>query len=318
MWSGCCLWDAISIKKEPVKIRDWGFCQPWGTTIQPNHTDKKEHYTPPEVAFEFWRKWYQETDNLRKEMIETSGMDECEKKRLLEYTQKIDSLGPLPVGHFEVASLEFDYLKKPGVDWGKIRGCLRDFPIDDIAIESLVFILMRAPFDSSVNPSNNPFIKVINDAENAVVTGIKQQIKQLSPLIKRLENLQEGNLLYRDSAPISATIETLKLDLAVHREIIKLKDNSDKAKLNFYGIDKDLRKSPQKHKYWNIVVSFAVKKLNEYCHNENCDSKCGKTHQKAIMKVAELLKILYPSIWKEDIQIIANRIKQKDYRNIPA
>lgn len=286
-------------------------------TIQPNHIEKKDHYTPPEVAFEFWRKWYQEQDNLRKEMIETSSMDECEKKRLLEYTQKIDSLGPLPVGNFEVASLDFDYLTKPGVDWGKIRDCLRDFPIDDIAIESLVFILTRAPFDSSVNPSNNPFIKVFNDAENAVVSGIKQQIKKLSPLIKRLENLREGSLLYRDSAPISATIETLKLDLAVHREIIKLKDNLDKAKLNFYGIDKDLKKSPQKHKYWNIVVSFAVKKLNEYCHNENCDSKCSKTHQKAITQVAELLKILYPSIWKEDIPTIANRIKQKDYRAIP-
>ena len=316
IWSGCCRWDAISIKKEPIKIRDWGFCQPWGTKIQPNR-EKKDHYTPTEVAIEFWTRWYQETDNIRKEELEASNIGASTKNSLCDYIKKVDDIGrPLPLGNIDVDFLKFNYLQKPSVDWDKVKVCLSDFNMDDIAVESFVFAIMRGPIDYITNPSNNPFIKVFNDAENEVVSGIKQQIKKLSPLVKRLENLREGSLLYRDSAPISATIEELKLDLAVHKEIIKLKDNSDKAKLNFYGIDKDLKKSPQKHNYWNHVVSFAVKKLNEYCHNGNCTNKCRKTHQKAITKVAELLKILYPTIWKEDIPTIANRIKQKDHRGI--
>lgn len=290
---------------------------------QPNHIEKKDHYTPPEVAFEFWRKWYQETDNLRKEMIETSGMDACEKKQLLEYTKKIDSLGPLPVGNIEVQSLQFDYLQKASIDWHKIKSCLSDFIIDDRAIEALVFVMMPAPVNDVINTSRNPFVATISEEEDKIISRLNQQIKQLSPLVKRLENLQQGQLIYNNCEPLWTTIEIFKQDIAVNREVIKLKHNIDKAKMNFYGIDKDLKKSPQKHKFWNFVVSFAVKTLNPYCHDSSCyinslgQLACKKTHEKAYTKVAELLKILYPSIWKEDVQTIANRIKQKDYRAIP-
>ena len=90
--------------------------------------------------------------------------------------------------------------------------------------------------------------------------------------------------------------------------------------LTYYAIDKNLKKSPQKHKYWNDKVPEAITIINEYSHNSECNKNssgsrdCRKTHNKAINKTAEFLKLLYPSIWKEDIKTVASRIKQRYYR----
>lgn len=262
-----------------------------------------------------WALFDQEKDKLLREMAEKSGIDNNVGPPLLEYINEIESLPKnLPYDNNDKVFLKFIYLEKPSIDWDRIKACLHEFPMTDIAIEAFIFALTRSPINFVLNPSNNPFIKVINDSRNSIVTEKNQMILKLSPLIALLEKLQKENPQYKDFGPLSATIEKFKYDKALCDAIIKYKENAEKFQNNYYGFDKSSEISMQKHKCWNSVVSFAVDRLNEYCHNDNCDSKCGKTHQKAITKVAELLKILYPTIWTDDIPSIAKRIKQREYR----
>jgi hypothetical protein len=154
------------------------------------------------------------------------------------------------------------------------------------------------------------------EVEESMCAEYNRLIKELSPLVKRLKNLQKKGAIYEDFASLTLTILQFDRDIDVCREIVRIKRIADEQYLSTYCIGKDLNKSFQKHKYWNVVVSGALKIVNPYCHTDNCESACRKTHQKAITAVADLLKILYPSIWKEDVKTIASRIKQKDYRNI--
>lgn len=287
--------------------------------IQPNHTEKKEDYSPETVAKNFWKDWHLTiAHKISDSIMNRLDIDPAEKKHHIDYISKKKSLpSDLPVGSIEDQLLDFKYLQKPNTDWDKIKECLRDFNVDNKDIELVVFILKRAPsVEWTLSPRENPAFTAFNKAADSMMSEFNQKIRELSPLVNHLEKLQEDTP-YKDYFLLTQPIEVLKYHIALYREIIKNKRDTDKRWLGIYCLDKDLKKSPQKHKYWNVVVSDALKMLNLYCHNGNCDSNCRKTHQKAITKVAELLKILYPSIWKEDIQTIANRIKQKDYRNIP-
>ena len=289
------------------------------TKIQTNRTtEKKEDYSPETVAKNFWLYWLRTImQQVSDRIMNRLDIDQAEKKHHLDYVNKKKSLPPdLPVGGIEDQLLDFHYLQKPNTDWDKIKDCLRDLDIDNKNIELLVFILKRAPIEHTLVPQENPTLTALNEAADSMISEFNQKIRELSPLIKRLEKLQEVGSFYKEFHPLSMTIEALRYEIALCHEIIQLKKVKDRQWLDIYCLDKDLKKSPQKHKYWNHVASFAVNKLNEYYHNDNCERNCSKTHQKAYTKVAELLKILYPSIWKEDIKVISNRIKQKDYRAI--
>jgi hypothetical protein len=200
------------------------------------------------------------------------------------------------------------------VPWGKIKRSLQEFRFDEKTIKAIVYILKPIPIEKVLFPNNSLGQSAIKDFEKRFCGDLAKDIKRLSPLIKQLENLYQISPQLRSSLP--PAIDSLKKERETYRELIKLFKDREKKLYRSFKIDKDLKKSPQKHRYWNVTTSGAINILNQYCHHGGCDKNCRKTHEKAIRTVAKLLKILYPMVWKENISTIANRIKQKDYRHL--
>lgn len=220
----------------------------------------------------------------------------------------------LPTDSLEDFVLAHHFLVEPYVKWDKIKKTLKGLKIDDKKAWTIVFVLKPVPFEKVLFPNKNLPYKAIKGVEKWTCDFCSEQIKQISPLVKQLENLYHMAPERRVSFP--PTIDSLKRDIEVYRESIKKISDRERAVHETFHIDKDLKKSPQKHIYWNVTVSKGIRMLNQYCHSNRCQPNCKITHETAIRKTAELLKILYPEIWTEDIPTIAKRIKQKDYRHL--
>lgn len=258
----------------------------------------KDDNSPEVIAQKFWIEFYKKF----KERVENVLLDEKEEIKYIHAKRSLPE--DATVGGSEDLMIDYEYLVKPYVEWGKVRTCLRDVGITKTVIERLVFILKPYPLDGALS---NPLIQKVEKAANGMCRDLNRQIKELSPLIKRLENLTRQDAAYRKLKPLRETIEALKFDVELLKAIIERKKSTDKKWKEMRLIDKNTDKvSPQKHKFWNITIPSAIKILNGFCENE----------KRTCIKTAELLKILYPNIWKEDIHTIASRIKQKYYRNL--
>jgi hypothetical protein len=200
---------------------------------------------------------------------------------------------------------------KPYLPWDKINRKLKGLRIDDKTKELIIFLLKPVPFEKRL--SGFPELK---ELEKRVCGESNEKLKRLAPLLKQLENIQKDPP-FNDFGPLAETIGKIQYEIAFHREIVKRGKGIYRKYYKEMGVDKDLNMSVQKHKFWNWAVSGTLALLNRFYHTGKCEKKCRKMHEEAIRKVAELLKLLYPKIWKEQISTIANRIKQKQYRSIP-
>jgi hypothetical protein len=198
----------------------------------------------------------------------------------------------------------------PSLPWKKIEQKLMGLDIKDEVKDLLIFILKPYPLEEEFR--GFPKLK---ELEERVCGESNRKIKKLSPLLKQLENLQNCQS-FNDFIPLSETVKKLKEEIAYHREIVKFGKGIYKKFYTMQGLDKDLLKSAQRHRFWNLAVSGALTILNQFYHTWGCGENCKKTHEETIRKVAELLKIIYPKIWKENIPTIMNRIKAKNYRQI--
>jgi len=275
--------------------------------------------TPQKVAQAFLRDYYQQLQDRMIQTIKDKETSPEKRQHQLSYIEQLKSItdDEKLCGSAKYLALIYDYQVRPYLPREKLKKFRDELSLDDNKFELLLFHLKPAPIEQTLIPEENPAMKQLREETEKGLTQFNKRIKELSPLVKRLKNLTETDH-YKYFRPIFVTIDRMQFDIDVCREIVKQERAAKKRFLGNYLIDKDREKSPQKHKYWNAVVSNALKIVNPACHTDYCKAGCRKTHQKAITAVAELLKILYPSIWKEDIKTIASRIKQKDYRNLSA
>ncbi len=260
----------------------------------------KQNDSPEAIAQNFWIGVYREVAGRLENAIDGG-------EGLEEYIRTKRSLPEdAAVGGSKDLTIEHGYLVKPYMEWEKIKTCLKGIGITETAlIERLVFLLKPYPLEDALS---NPFLQRFEKATKHICRELNRKIKELSPLIRRLENLAVQDEVYHDFEPIRKTIEAFKFDVAVYKAIIKKKKNTDKKWAEAHLIDKDIEKvSPQKHKFWNVVIPPALEIVDRFCY----------TQEEAYRKIAELLKILYPDVWKGDIQTNANRIKQKNYKHLP-
>ena len=258
---------------------------------------------------------------LQDRLIQTIKDKETSPEKRQHQLSYIEQLKSIPDdeklrGSVRYLALIYNYQVRPYLPWDKLKKFQDELRIDDKNFELLLFRLKPAPIEQTLIPEDNPAMKQLNEEYEKTLVLFNRQIKELSPLVKKLKKLTETDH-FKYFLPIFVTIDRMQWHIDCCREIVKLMRAARKRHLEFLGIGQNIKKSPQKHKYWNLVVTNALKIVNPACHTDDCKG-CRKTHQKAITAVAELLKILYPSIWKEDVKTIANRIKQKDYRSIPA
>jgi hypothetical protein len=214
--------------------------------------------------------------------------------------------------HREDATIIYCLFVEPHFPLFKIKKCLKEFDLDENTIRKLLFILKPINIEDLLTGNSSSSVMPIASIQNQIKL-YKQKIKQRAPLVKQLENLKQ-DILHKNFYPLSQTVDRIKKEINIYRDFLDLVKGSETTLFHTYSFDRNLGKNPQKQRYWNDKVSESIKIINQYSHNADCCRNCRKTHKKAIHKIAELLKLLYPSIWKEDIQTIADRIKQRNYR----
>lgn len=209
--------------------------------------------------------------------------------------------------------LIFGHLVKPTLPMAQIDECLREYDIEDEKKDLLLFKLKPYPVERILNGlSESEDVKILVED---VCRERRNRRKKIAPLVKQLKNLRMDEP-FLDFPPLKETIEKFEYLLAFDEEVIKQGKTLHKKIYRDFGLDKAKDISSQKHTFWNQAVPAAVDILNPFHHDDNCRRKCEITHEGALKKVAELLKILYPTIWKEETSTITKRIKQKNYRII--
>jgi hypothetical protein len=196
------------------------------------------------------------------------------------------------------------------LNWPKIRACFSGLKVKEEDLEFIVFILKPWPFTNQFTkgyPELNSFVE-------STCADINKVIKRVSPLVNQFKNIE---LPYPDILPtIGLDYVKFKYYLAVCRKIVQLGKKIPDMYFKHFGIEATKYRSPQKHTFWKYAVAGAVNRLNKYCHDDNCDKRCNVFHLQAFRVVACLLKILYPSIWRENHHMITKRIKTKCYTSI--
>lgn len=196
-------------------------------------------------------------------------------------------------------------------DVERIRPRLESLPVDDTTIFKLVEILIP---DTSMDVLAQTKHKNIQDpiSDPEFYQHIKRSAKQLSSIIGQLKKIQEKTMP-GFFAPFP--IKELEYNRQMCLDMIELFDTDRKKQLRYLHWDDNFSNKPlQKQSEWNHRVKRTVDILNKYYCTESCERPCKKIHSAAITKTAELLKTLYPEIWVEDTETVANRIKQKYYR----
>ena len=276
--------------------------------------EKRNELSSKEFAEGFWAALYQQYIQRIRQFMATRHKHEAKL-----YWQYMDELERLTADERKGGGkilIDYKFHVKPYLPWKKINDAFKDLKVDNYSIESIIFVLKPFPIEKVIIAENNPALECFEEASDIIVADCNKKIRQLSPLVQKLRNLAKEDKGYAEYVPLYLTVAAMDYDIECCRELVKTKQSGDKNWRETYYLDKNLKKSPQKHEYWNVAVSGALKILNPFCHSDNCNANCKKTHQKAITLIAQLLKILYTSIWKEDVKTIADRIKQKDYRNI--
>lgn len=233
-----------------------------------------------------------------------------EEKRFTAYQQKLEEL---PANTFlldrDYLLITHEYVVKPFLPWDRITDLLSDLAIDKQTIDALIYFLKPFPIETRMNMQDP-----LEQYKNKITDITNKKIKSLAPLVKRLENLSKADKRYSRFEPLTLTVAALRRDIQIYKAIVRYRKENDKAFRKLLLIDKDPNKSPLRHRIWREIATSAVKVINRYCHTNDCEEgRCRKTHTKAYVKVGELLKILYPTIWTQDIDMV-NRIKSMEQR----
>ena len=98
------------------------------------------------------------------------------------------------------------------------------------------------------------------------------------------------------------------------KHVVRYGEKIPRYHYRYYGIEQKKYGAPQKHSFWSYATAGAIYYVNCFCHGDRCKKKCNTLHERSYLLVANLLKILYPNIWREKADNIANNIKTRALR----
>ena len=135
---------------------------------------------------------------------------------------------------------------------------------------------------------------------------LKTAIGELSLDVGTFEKVQNN-----DYVPFHGVNE-IRYDIGCYKKALEVLEAKREQRIGTFKIDEDIKKSRTTHIFWKTAISQALKEVNRHCHNNKCEPNCPNTHPEALTIIAELLKILYPTIWEEDIPMIINKIRSME------
>ena len=127
----------------------------------------------------------------------------------------------------------------------------------------------------------------------------------LSILVEELEKIKENEFEHYTALP--AIISEMKEHTLAYTELVViLEDTVNKT------IAHPEMKPTFKRYFWEKVIVQSIELINDFCHVEACAKHdCLIIHDLTINKTAELLKIIYPEHFTEDIAHVASQIKTR-------
>jgi len=205
----------------------------------------------------------------------------------------------------------YESLVKHQLCWSKIATCFSGLKIDKEEVDFIVFLLKPYPFTNEFK-YGYPELELLVQSTCAEINKLR---KKLSPLAIQFNNIR---FPHHDILPIVG-FDHIQCNyyLSLCRKIVQIGKKIPGMHFRYLGIEKSRYKFPQKHTFWKYAVTGAVHRLNKYCHDDNCERECNVIHRQTIRVIARLLKILYPSIWREKLDTITKRIKTKYYTFTP-
>ncbi|MBE9535708.1 MAG: hypothetical protein IMF07_00870, partial [Proteobacteria bacterium] len=181
------------------------------------------------------------------------------------------------------------------IPWGKVYDVLSNLDIEKKAIKALIVSISSPFIDDLIKATpaqKNNFIS------EECIPELNRRIQKLARISGLIKDLQKEKR-YKKLNILTETVACLEWEKSFSQEFISAHKEAEKIEAEYTGIGSNKNKSPPKHKVWNEIVSTAINQLNKYCHIYGLceDDNCDKIHKKTITKTAELLKLLYPSIW---------------------
>lgn len=219
------------------------------------------------------------------------------EEKVVSYIKSIYKDRPLgePLSDKEQAKLNTDLLTLD--QKMKLSEIVRSFNIPLEVMEvmnEIVIILMPYPLENKLVPEKRSRFSAEKDRyEKSILDEANKKIKLLSGMIGQIKEMSKDALIGINQ-PLGEAVCYLDKCKAYLQEIVRVHAERKRDLL----VDDNLQKEPHKHRFWNTLIVKAVGMVNPYCHDTGCDD-CKKTHDKAILIVHELLKILYPGIWKD-------------------
>ncbi len=178
----------------------------------------------------------------------------------------------------------------------KLSEIVRSFniPIPLKVMSEIVIILMPYPLENKLVPEKRSrFSAELDRYKESILDEANKKIKLLSGMIGQIKGMSVDALIDINQ-PLGEAVCYLDECKAYLQEIVGVHAERKRDLL----VDDNLQKEPHKHRFWNTLIVKAVGMVNPYCHDTGCND-CKKTHDKAILIVHALLKILHPGIWKD-------------------
>lgn len=195
---------------------------------------------------------------------------------------------------------------KPKLNWRKISTCLSPIRIPKDKWDLIVMLLKPIPFTTEFTSGYPELEKLVASTRREIAP----LAKRLAPIAQQLKNIPYP---YRDLLP---NLQLYKIapqikDLSdIYTSMDELGKQIPKRHFRYFGIATRKYETPQKQDFWTYAIGGAANELNKYCHDGRCPNKpCKEIHDvKVFPVIAQLLKTLYPTIWKESTAAIARNI----------
>jgi hypothetical protein len=137
---------------------------------------------------------------------------------------------------------------------------------------------------------------------NKVVEIHKEQKKMLPKLVSELKNHYKGLVRHRPESSkevLQGAIDRMSYLIKFSDEIIRYLEHDWPTSI---GLDPNLNKDFTKQSFWNPIILR--------CYNMLAQNY-GHSHYRSCNLTAQLLGILFPSIWSGDLKKITSRIRKR-------
>lgn len=176
--------------------------------------EKRTLLIPQKEPLEIWKNIYQMYhDEYGKAIKYDNSITTEQKNRHFSFVKEIYRLNNEKSADYiqKAANISYCFLVRPYLPWDKLRPIQKELQLDDTTFEQIIFYLKPCPYEKLIIPAEtSPLQKEFNKVCEKTLIEFNKKIRELSPLVKKLENLSVRDESYANFLPIQQTISKIK------------------------------------------------------------------------------------------------------------